>query len=183
MGRGNIRGLKAPFVLVANHENMYDPFYIGAALPFRPRIYPYFFIAKKKLMWTPVVGQVIWALGAYTVPRKVGLELSMAKTLELVKAGHNVYVFPEGKVKLKHGRARNPRRGIAYFVKHFSDVQLLPVFVQTSPRTQGGFWRGQVSITFGPPFTYRETGLKPPYTLKEMNQTAEAIMARVRALK
>lgn len=174
--------LKAPFVVVANHDNTFDPFLIGAALPYRPSWYPFFFAAKKSLMHVPLVGQIIWALGAYSVPKGVGLEKSMAKTLALVRAGHNIMVFPQGRIKLKFGRPRHPRRGIAYLVKHLPNVPILPVRVKTNPLKQGRFFRGRLNITFGQPFTFAEMGLKAPETKQELNRVANAIMARVWAL-
>lgn len=176
INRAATKNVTGPCIIVANHVGKYDPFFIGAALPFNLRWYPLSFVAKPSLMHVPIVGFIVWLLGAYSVPKGIGLAQSLKRPLAILKLGGNVFIFPEGKMKSEHGgRPRKPRRGVAYLAWQAPAAQILPVFQYRQPR--------YMTIVFGEPFRFADITNQAPKTLQELAILAERIMARVRELK
>ncbi|RKQ83897.1 lysophospholipid acyltransferase family protein [Brockia lithotrophica] len=108
------------YVVVGNHESALDPVYLDA---FFPR--PIYFMAKKELFASPVLGPLVRAFGAFPVNREAYDIGAVRRALRLLQEGKNVGIFPEGtrnprlaEAALKHGAA---------FVSLKTGIPVLPV--------------------------------------------------------
>jgi 1-acyl-sn-glycerol-3-phosphate acyltransferase len=96
-------------LLCPRHENLSDPFVIGAAVPPERAVH---FLAWHGVFEIPIVGRWIQSLGvAHTVKTQLGrstdtagVRRTMQKLAELVGEGHLVTVFPEGNINHWFGR-------------------------------------------------------------------------------
>jgi 1-acyl-sn-glycerol-3-phosphate acyltransferase len=80
-----------PGIVVANHESMTDPFFLGSAVPRQLH-----FLAKEELWRHAPVGAVLDALGAIRVGRGRGDHGALAAAEEHLAAGELVVLFPQG---------------------------------------------------------------------------------------
>lgn len=103
-----VRGLEnvgeAPLIFAANHKSYLDPIIVG--IPLYPRKLN--FMAKSELWGIPILAQLITALGAYPVKRGKFDRRAIAGTIDILKGGGNVLMFPEGT------RIRRPGLGAAF---------------------------------------------------------------------
>jgi 1-acyl-sn-glycerol-3-phosphate acyltransferase len=88
-GLENIEGLGS-FVLVANHQSMFD---ILALLAYFPR--PVRFVAKKELLKIPIFGFALKRGGHIVVDRERGGS-AVRKAVEVAKSGTSIVFFAEG---------------------------------------------------------------------------------------
>ncbi len=97
-------------LLCSNHVTLLDPICISAVL----RKTEPFYMAKKELFKIPVLSSILRALGSYPVNRGAGDMGAIHKTIDLLKEGHCVGIFPQGtrcrgieleKTKFKNGAA------------------------------------------------------------------------------
>ena len=80
------------YLVIANHRTWADPIYLCCALKHQQ---PHF-MAKKELFKIPLLNILIRALGAYPVNRG-GADVSAIKhTIEMLKGGAAVGMFPPG---------------------------------------------------------------------------------------
>lgn len=83
--------LDGPLIVAANHVSYFDPPMLGAALP-RPVSY----MAKQELFAIPLLGRAIAAVGAYPVDRHGSAGAAIKRSVEVLRAGGAVGIFPEG---------------------------------------------------------------------------------------
>lgn len=79
-----------PVVVVANHESLLDPIFLGAA--FRR---PLRFVTKGELFVRPVAW-LLESLGGIRVERGRGDLAALARAEQALRAGHAVMLFPQG---------------------------------------------------------------------------------------
>ncbi len=79
-----------PLLVVSNHQSNLDPVLVGLASPRQLK-----YLARIGLFFFPF-NLWIRALGAVPIDRERGALAGIRKTLELLKAGNAVLVFPEG---------------------------------------------------------------------------------------
>jgi 1-acyl-sn-glycerol-3-phosphate acyltransferase len=82
-----------PLVVVANHDSLLDPFFLGTGLE-----RPLRFVAKEELWTNRLVGRILEGLGAIPVRRGRGDLEAMAEASAALGAGHVVAMFPQGTV-------------------------------------------------------------------------------------
>jgi len=80
-------------VLVANHESVLDPFFLGIAVPRELR-----FVTKRELFRNPVLARLLGALGGIPIARGGGDRGAVGLAARALEAGDVVAVFPEGTV-------------------------------------------------------------------------------------
>jgi 1-acyl-sn-glycerol-3-phosphate acyltransferase len=95
-----------PLLVACNHVSNLDPPLLGA---FCPRQISY--MAKKELFEIPVLGTLITAVGAYPVDRAGSAASAIKRSVEVLRAGGCVGIFPEGGRNV-HGD-KEPRAGVA----------------------------------------------------------------------
>jgi 1-acyl-sn-glycerol-3-phosphate acyltransferase len=89
-----------PAIVVANHDSLSDPFFLGAAIE-----RPLRFMAKSELWSNRPVGSVLDALGGIPVERRRGDVAAVAAAARAIHHGDTVAMFPQGTVLGGAGRA------------------------------------------------------------------------------
>lgn len=164
----DVKGLEnlpdEPLLLCANHSSNWDPVLMIAALPQNEKIR---IMAKEQLFRIPVVKGFISKMGAFPVNRGHS-DISAVKTsIQSLKDGCHLLIFPEGTRVKEPGKA--PVKGGVAMIAIRSGVKLLPVFIGTTKKL---FQR--VPIIFGKPFTPVYSGRKG--TAEEYQTNADEVM-------
>lgn len=124
IGKENERPEKT-YVICANHMSMFDPIIIGAAIQHNPK-----YMAKAELMRVPLLNLLLKALGAFGVDRKGADVAAIKKTINLLKDGESVMMFPQG---TRH-KGIDPKTTSVKFgcsmIAHRAEVGVLPVFIK-----------------------------------------------------
>lgn len=89
-GRENVPK-DGPVIIACNHISNLDPPVLGTASPRRIS-----YMAKQELFEIPVLGPLIAAVGAYPVDRKGSATAAIKRSVEVLRAGGAVGIFPEG---------------------------------------------------------------------------------------
>lgn len=90
---GAARMPSGPVIVVANHDSLSDPFFLGAAVE-----RPLHFLAKRELWSNSLVGRVLDALGGIPVERRRGDLTAVAALARVLERGEAVAIFPQGTV-------------------------------------------------------------------------------------
>ncbi len=83
--------LDGPLIVACNHVSLLDPPLLGAFCPRKLR-----YMAKKELFKIPVFGPLIRAVGAYPVDRQRSATGAIRRSVEVLRSGGAVGIFPEG---------------------------------------------------------------------------------------
>ncbi|MEO3945223.1 lysophospholipid acyltransferase family protein [Gorillibacterium sp. CAU 1737] len=89
-GRENIPAA-GPVILCANHTSNHDPLVL--AIPLKRQVN---FMAKAELFGVPLLGPIIKRLGAFPVKRGGVSKESIKHSIELLRSGKVITIFPEG---------------------------------------------------------------------------------------
>lgn len=89
-GRENVPKT-GPVIVACNHISNLDPPVLGTACPRRIS-----YMAKQELFAIPVLGPLISAVGAYPVDRKGSATAAIKRSVEVLRRGGAVGIFPEG---------------------------------------------------------------------------------------
>lgn len=166
----DVKGLEnlpdEPVLLCANHSSNWDPVLMIIAMPKCTKLR---IMAKEQLFRIPVLNAFIRKMGAFPVNRGHA-DISAVKTsIQSLKDGFRLLVFPEGTRVKEPGKA--PVKGGVAMIAIRSGVKLLPVFIGTTKKL---FQR--VPIIFGKPYTPAYTGRKG--TVEEYQANADEVMRR-----
>ncbi|MGH8459284.1 MAG: 1-acyl-sn-glycerol-3-phosphate acyltransferase, partial [Nevskiales bacterium] len=168
-GRENLRGLKGPVLVVANHASIVDAGFVLAALPPRLRHRLAVSVQAEQLeamrhgaRGRGAVGNLLDHIGywlavalfhAFPLPRQSGFRESFRFAGELTDAGWSVLVFPEGDFT-PDGRVMPFRAGIGLLAKNLG-VPVVPLRIEGvfELKTAGKRWArpGTVKVTIGEP--------------------------------
>ena len=94
----------APYILLANHRSMGDPFALGEV--YRQGVV--YFMAKEELFRNPIVRWYITKMHGFPVKRGKADLAAMRTALQVLKDGHVLGIFPEGHAP---SRRENRRTG------------------------------------------------------------------------
>lgn len=151
----HVRGLdrfdhRRHFVMASNHQSLLDVPLIMATAPQRIR-----FVAKKQLLYVPVLGQALWAMGNVPIDRTHPTDASerLAHQQKAIGRTMSLLFFAEG-TRSKDGTLLPFRRGAAAMALD-TGVPLLPVAVAGTrdvlPSGSTTLSPGPVGIAFGTP--------------------------------
>jgi 1-acyl-sn-glycerol-3-phosphate acyltransferase len=129
-----------PLIVACNHVSYLDPPVMGS---FCPRRISY--MAKKELFTIPVLGSVIRGLGAYAVDRDGSATAAIKRSLEVLRRGGTVGIFPEG-TRNRSGDVI-PQAGVALLAS-LAKAPVVPACILGSDRA---LRLGQIKVAFGPP--------------------------------
>jgi len=160
-GRGHLRGVEGPLLVVSNHVSDVDAGFILTALPGRLRHRLAVATGGEALeaLRTPPAGRgfflriydrVQWVLGVsllnlFPLPREAGFRRSFAYAGEAADRGYSVLVFPEGQ-HTKDGKMLPFRAGIGLLAANLG-IPVLPM------RIDGLFERKAAGKKFARPWT------------------------------
>lgn len=99
-GKGNVPE-SGPVILCSNHISTMDPPVVG--IPLERKVH---FMAKAELFKVPVLGGIIKRLGAFPVKRGGVSKESIRYSIDLLKSGQVMGIFPEGTRKNPGGMGK-----------------------------------------------------------------------------
>ncbi len=119
----NARSMEAPFILIANHTTMLDPFMMAAAIP----KYQIRFIGKKELWKIRPFAWFANQIKAIPVDRHNTDMEAMRACMRVTREGHVLGIFPEG-TRHHAGLMTELESGVAMIALR-SKVPLVPVYI------------------------------------------------------
>ncbi|MBR6426358.1 MAG: 1-acyl-sn-glycerol-3-phosphate acyltransferase [Clostridia bacterium] len=112
------------YLLCSNHIAADDPIAIGAVMKRELR-----YMAKKELLRIPLAGWFLRSLGAYSVDRKGADAGAVKRTIEFLKGGCSVLMFPQGhRMPGVRPEETKPMPGCAMIAQR-AGVPVLPVMI------------------------------------------------------
>ncbi|MCL2031300.1 MAG: 1-acyl-sn-glycerol-3-phosphate acyltransferase [Oscillospiraceae bacterium] len=111
-------------IVVCNHSSMGDPIYAAASMPDAMRLR---FMAKAELFRFAPLRRLIAALGAYPIERGAGDIGALRKSLEMLKNGQKLLIFPDG-TRSDMENPDNAKNGAALLACK-SGAPVLPVYI------------------------------------------------------
>jgi long-chain acyl-CoA synthetase len=140
VGRENLRGVRAPVLIISNHVTYVDLGFILAALPFRLRNRVAVAMLGERLRamrhpptkdglfsrWLDKLSYylVVALFNVFPLPQQTGFRESFAFAGESADRGYNVVVFPEGR-RTNTGHMAEFRAGIGLLAKRL-DLPIVP---------------------------------------------------------
>ncbi|CAD2075711.1 lysophospholipid acyltransferase family protein [Phocicoccus pinnipedialis] len=128
-----------PVLLTSNHTSLYDPPLVAA---FTKREMSFF--AKSELFKYPMFGKFITNLNAIAVNRGKGDRAALKVSVDAVKNGKMLLIFPEGGRNLS-GKLKPLQEG-ASFIAMKSNAQIVPVAIKGSYNRKEG-----ITLIYGKP--------------------------------
>jgi 1-acyl-sn-glycerol-3-phosphate acyltransferase len=146
-GVENVPG-EGGLVIAANHQTYVDPFWIGSHLK-----RPVRFLAWDEAFKWPVVGKALELLGAWPLALERGNPTAYRRSLQWLRAGGAVVIFPEGQRAYADGGLSRFKAGAVRLALE-AGVSVLPVTIRGGervwPRGQRLPRVGRVEIVFHP---------------------------------
>lgn len=157
-----------PVIVASNHVSYFDPPLLGTASPRRIE-----YMAKEELFRIPLLGPAIRAVGAYPVDRRGSAASAIKRSVEVLRRGGAIGIFPEGGRNL-HGSAE-ARAGVALLAS-LGKAPVVPArLLGTSAATRLKPFR----VYFGKPL-YLPAERKA--SREEMANFTDAVMQAIRSL-
>jgi 1-acyl-sn-glycerol-3-phosphate acyltransferase len=132
--------MTGPLIVACNHISNLDPPLMGACCPRRIS-----YMAKRELFEVPVLGPLIAAVGAYPVDRQGSAAAAIKRSVEVLRAGGCVGIFPEGGRNV-HGD-KEPQIGVALLAS-LTKAPVVPACIVGSARAGS---LAQIKVAFGKP--------------------------------
>ncbi len=163
---------EGPFIICANHLSATDPVAIAVAMR---HIQPNF-MAKSQLFKTKFTNWLFRNLGCYPVNRDGKDVGALSTSLDLLKEGKSIGMFPQG---TRHPgvdpETTKVRNGIG-LIAASSGATILPIYIDTKNNTAKLFRRR--TVIFGKPITTDELGFDPT-ARGEYNRISNLIFERI----
>lgn len=114
------------FLICSNHISAVDPVILAACLRHDPK-----FMAKKELMNIPLVSGLLKVLGAYPIDRGGNDVGAIRKTINYLKEGQSVIMFPQGtRCAGRDPKETKVKSGCSMIAQH-AGVPVLPILIKT----------------------------------------------------
>jgi 1-acyl-sn-glycerol-3-phosphate acyltransferase len=155
----------SPLILCGNHRSNFDPFILGT--PLKREL---FFMAKEELFRIPVVGWFISRVHAFPVKRGGVSKDSIRLSIQLLKDGNAMCIFPEGTRKNAGGVGK---KGAAMLALR-SNAVVIPVAIIG---TYKPFRR--MAVYYGKPVDLSEYAQS---TSDNLEAATDKIMSEIRAM-
>ncbi len=145
--------VEGPVVVCANHLSDHDVIILGACMKRQVR-----YFAKAELFKVPVLKQLVTALGAFPVDRKVAANAaaSIKNTLQILENGEMVGLYPQGTRYPGVDPRTTPVKGGIGLIAYRSKATVLPVCIYTKS------WKIKILrrtyVTVGKPIPFEEFG-------------------------
>ena len=161
---------KGAAMVCSNHSAMIDPFHIALSLGVEDNIHV---IAKIEIFRIPVVEAVLWGLGMICVDRSINDITSVKESLNYLKKGEKVVIFPEG-TRMSEFHADAAKSGAVKMAER-AGVPIVPVFLT---RKKPFFKKSKV--IYGEPFYIEKQKVKR--TAEDYKKLSEELMSKIQAL-
>lgn len=161
-------------LVAANHISIADPPAVGVCLR-----RPGWFMGKEELFRSPPLRWLCRSLHAFPVRRGKSDLSAVKKSLAILARGEVLVMFPEG-TRQPVGQLGQPETGVGMIALR-SKAPVVPVHISGTdrllPKGSARLHRAQVTLRFGPPLRWPESGQKPGHD--EYQAAAEAIMKAI----
>jgi len=152
IGAHHIPG-SGPVVIASNHPSYLDPVLIGLKIRRRVR-----FMAWDSIFRIPGIAFMSESLGAFPVNiNKMGKD-TFNKTLEILKSGHVLGIFPDG-MRTDSGRMENPKPGAVRMALTVG-APIVPCSIigalEVWPKKYKWCQTGEITVIFHPPIVFTE---------------------------
>jgi 1-acyl-sn-glycerol-3-phosphate acyltransferase len=169
--RARVRGAhnvprSGPLIVACNHVSYLDPPVLGT---FCPRSLRY--MAKEELFDFAVLGPLIRAVGAYPVDREGSATAAIKRSVDVLREGEAIGIFPEGTRNLTGEVA--PRPGVALLAS-LAKAPVVPACIVYS-----GKGIPKIKVAFGPPLSLPSDRKA---TRDDLAKFTESIMNEIRSL-
>ena len=161
---------KGAAMVCSNHSAMIDPFHIALSLGVEDNIHV---IAKIEIFRIPVVEAVLWGLGMICVDRSINDITSVKESLNYLKKGEKVVIFPEG-TRMSEFHADAAKSGAVKMAER-AGVPIVPVFLT---RKKPFFKKSKV--IYGEPFYIEKQKVKR--TAEDYKKLSEELMSKIQEL-
>jgi 1-acyl-sn-glycerol-3-phosphate acyltransferase len=135
-------------IIAANHQTYLDPFWLGGPVPLYSR-----FLAWDKVFDWPVAGKLMRLLGAWPLQVQKGDRRAIRRSLQWLRKGGALVIFPEGGRSFSDGRMQQFKVGAARLALE-AKVPILPITIRGGHRVWPRDWRwprfGRVEIVYHP---------------------------------
>lgn len=162
-GGENLRGLKRPMIIVTNHIQWHDPWFIRFVLGFNSPLLPLRFMASKIFIsqFTQffysigLIPFVYFLFGAFTIEQGKGLTVNLSTARGIVQKGGVVIFFPEGSMNRAGsvGKFLPFKKGAAALAMS-EGISILPMFIKRKYNggLDGNGWRDELVVRVGKVF-------------------------------
>ena len=157
-------------LICPNHTSGWDPILVAIAMP---RTAGMVFMGKEQLFRIPPLGWLFRKLGAFPVKRGGNDLTAMRFSLNSLREGKRLLMFPEGTRVDEQGEA--DAKGGVTLLSTRAGVPIIPVYCGGKRK----FLR-RTTVVFGEPYTPVIAGRRP--TQEENRQVAEELLERIYAL-
>jgi 1-acyl-sn-glycerol-3-phosphate acyltransferase len=157
-----------PLIVACNHISLLDPPVMGSFVP-RPVSY----MAKKELFEIPVLGPLIRGVGAYPVDREGSATSAIKRSVDVLKAGGCVGIFPEGGRNVEGDK--EVRGGVALLASLGKAPVVPAAIIGTSEQNK----RGKIKVVFGKPIALPSDRKA---TRDELAKFTDTVMSTIYAL-
>ncbi|MCL2019977.1 MAG: 1-acyl-sn-glycerol-3-phosphate acyltransferase [Oscillospiraceae bacterium] len=111
---------KGGFIIACNHQNYWDPPVVASYI-----VGKFSFMAKAELFEKPLFAWLIRRCGAFPVVRGADSEKAIKQSIDAIKKGRILVIFPEG-TRSKDGTIGRGKSGVA-MVASMAGASILPV--------------------------------------------------------
>lgn len=176
----DLKKLKGPLIVAANHAAWVDPALIGIAFSFLSKVFPIRYACWYKYFYTPRFLIFVWIFGSFPVKKGLELKETLKIPIKILKKGGVVGIFPEGK-RRRAGRFRKGRKGAAYLALK-TRAKILPVKIEGNTNMTAGkflFRRYKIRVKIGKAFLLPPQKINKP---EDLNKPSDLIMEKIRGL-
>jgi 1-acyl-sn-glycerol-3-phosphate acyltransferase len=164
------------FILAANHSSYFDPPLVGSWSTRQM-----YFFAKRELFNSRLLGSILRRVNALPVKRGVIDRQAVGMSIEVVKRGFGLTVFPEGTRSRDDGFLK-PKPGIGLIAKQ-ARCPIVPCYLHGTNKLSKCFWgRLRLGVTYGEPISADWIGSLPDEK-SSYTMIAQETMRRIGLLK
>lgn len=153
-GKEHFKKIRRPFIIAANHIAWYDSFLFRLALGFWTPHLPLRFMAVRKFDWAilnilrivGIVDFVYYLFGVFTVMPGAGIENNLKTARDIIQAGGNVIMYPEGGI-VRNGTLGEFKKGTAVLTLQTR----APIILVAFRRERGARFRRRLFVNIGEP--------------------------------
>ncbi len=153
-----LKGLKPPYVIIANHTNFWDPFLLSMCIP-----EPVYFVTSDAYFRNPLLKCLLTLVGAIPKTKLVADPLSIRGIIEVVRNNGVIGIFPEGR-RSWDGRTLPLLRPTAKLIKSLNIPVVTVLFkgaYLSMPRWASTTRKGRLTMTL--------SRTLEPYDIKQLS--------------
>lgn len=159
-------------LIASNHTSCADPLMLGCTFWYRRM----FFLAAEVVMKNPIIGFLLKGVGCIEITRDACDMNALRQTVDILKAGHTMAVFPQGKIDVNDD-VNSIKSGIVLMAL-MANVPIVPIYMA---KRQGFLSRSTVIIgdAIMPPSS---KGIPSMSDIQQISNTLTEKMAQCKAI-